>query len=300
MNIPLFDRFWNSAHAVLAMATLMWAGHTVVLRMSVGEISPVLLMELRWLGSFLILLVLFHKTLPSYLPVVLKRWRWVFGMGGIGLAGFTLFLVYAAQHTTAVNLGIMQGVIPAFVMLLGWLIYRTSIGWFQFFGLCSSLFGVLVLVSAGSYASIIALEFNSGDLLMIAACLCYAGYTVAIARRLEIPPAILLCFFAFCAFVSCSFFTVIEYANGDLILPGLKGFLLIIYCAVCPSILSQPCFIRGVELTGANRAGLYINLVPVFAAFLGMLILSEAMHIYHLIALIMVLGGIFLADRGKV
>ena len=300
MNIPLFDRFWNSAHAVLAMATLMWAGHTVVLRMSVGEISPVLLMELRWLGSFLILLVLFHKTLPSYLPVVLKHWRWVFGMGGIGLAGFTLFLVYAAQHTTAVNLGIMQGVIPAFVMLLGWLIYRTSIGWFQFFGLCSSLFGVLVLVSAGSYASIIALEFNSGDLLMIAACLCYAGYTVAIARRFEIPPAILLCFFAFCAFVSCSFFTVIEYANGDLILPGLKGFLLIIYCAVCPSILSQTCFIRGVELTGANRAGLYVNLVPVFAAFLGMLILSEAMHIYHLIALIMVLGGIFLADRGKV
>ena len=119
---------------MLAMATLMWAGHTVVLRMSVGEISPVLLMELRWLGSFLILLALFHKTLPSHLPVVLKHWRWVFGMGGIGLAGFTLFLVYAAQYTTAVNLGIMQGVIPAFVMLLGWVIYRTSINWFQFFG----------------------------------------------------------------------------------------------------------------------------------------------------------------------
>ena len=97
MKIPLFDRFWNSAHAVLAMATLMWAGHTVVLRMSVGEISPVLLMELRWLGSFLILLVLFHKSLPSYLHVVLKHWRWVFGMVGIGLAGFTLFLVYAVQ-----------------------------------------------------------------------------------------------------------------------------------------------------------------------------------------------------------
>ena len=300
MNISLFDRFWNSAHAVLATATLMWAGHTVVLRMSVGEISPVLLMELRWLGSFLILLVLFHKSLPSYLPLVLKHWRWVFAMGGIGLAGFTIFLVYAAQYTTAVNLGIMQGITPAFVMILGWLFFSTSIGWSQFFGLCLSLLGVLVLVSAGSYASIIALEFNIGDLLMIAACLCYAGYTVAIARRFDIPTALLLCFFAFSAFVSCSFFTVIEYANGDLILPGLKGFLLLIYCAVCPSILSQTCFIRGVELTGPNRAGLYVNLVPVFAAFLGMLILSEAMHMYHLIALTMVLGGIFLADRGKV
>lgn len=103
---------------MLAIATLMWAGHTVVLRMSVGQISPVLLMELRWLGSFLILLVVFHKSLPSHLPLVLKHWRWLFGMGGIGLAGFTLFLVYAAQYTSAVNLGIMQGVVPLFVMLL--------------------------------------------------------------------------------------------------------------------------------------------------------------------------------------
>ncbi len=300
MNFSLLDRFWNNAHAVLIVATLMWAGHTVVLRMSVGEISPVLLMELRWLGSFLILLALYHKSLPRYMPLILQHWRWVFGMGGIGLAGFTLLIVCAAQYTTAVNLGIMQGVIPAFVMFFGWLLFRTSIGWFQFFGLCSSLFGVLVLVSAGSFASIIALQFNSGDLLMVAACLCYAGYTIAISRRLDMPPAILLCFFAFCAFLTCSFFTVVEYANGELIFPGFKGFLLLIYCAVCPSILSQTCFIRGVELTGANRAGLYVNLVPVFAAFLGMLILSEAMYMYHLISLTMVLGGIFLAERGKV
>ena len=147
-----------------------------------------------------------------------------------------------------------------------------------------------MLVSAGSYASIIALEFNIGDLLMIAACLCYAGYTVAIARRFEMPPAILLCF-CILRVVSCSLFTVIEYANGDLTLPGLKGFLLIL-CGLPVHSLTNMLH-TWVELTGANRAGLYVNLVPVFAAFLGMLILSEAMHIYHLIALIMVLGGIF-------
>ena len=267
--------------------------------MSVGEISPVLLMQLRWLGALLILLVVFHKTLPRYVPLILQNWRWVFGMGGIGLAGFSLLLVYAAQYTTAVNLGIMQGVIPAFVMLFGWLIYQTRIGWLQFFGLCASLIGVLVLVSAGSLATLWTLRFNSGDLLMVLACLCYGAYTIALARRLAMPPVILLCFFAFCAFLTCSLFTVAEYANGDLIWPGFKGFLLLIYSAVFPSILSQTFFMRGVELTGANRAGLYVNLVPVFAAFLAMLILSESMYLYHLIALLMVLGGIFLAERGK-
>ena len=57
---------------------------------------------------------------------------------------------------------------------------------------------------------------------------------------------------------------------------------------------------RGVELVGANRAGLYVNMVPIFAAFFAMLILSETMYFYHLVALLMVLGGIFLAQRGKV
>ena len=144
-SVLALGRFWGSAHAVLLMATLIWAGHAVALRMSVGEISPVLLMQLSW------------------------------------IAGFSLLLVYAAQYTTAVNLGIMQGVAPAVVMLLGWLIYRTRIGGLQFFGLCSSLTGILVLISAGSSATILALRFNLGNFLMVAACLCYGANTVALA-----------------------------------------------------------------------------------------------------------------------
>ena len=92
--------------------------------------------------------------------------------------------------------------------------------------------GILVLVSDGSLATILALRFNLGDLLMVAACLCYGAYTVALAKRLEMPPVLLLCFFAFCA-------------------------------------------------------------------FLAMLILSETMYLYHIMALLMVLGGIFFAQFGK-
>jgi drug/metabolite transporter (DMT)-like permease len=135
---------------------------------------------------------------------------------------------------------------------------------------------------------------------MVAACLCYGAYTVALAKRLEMPPVLLLCFFAFCAFLTCSLFLIAEYANGDLVLPGVKGSLLLFYSAIFPSILSQTFYMRGVELAGANRAGLYVNMVPIFAAFLAMLILSETMYNHHLVALFMVLGGIFLAQRGKV
>ena len=49
-------------------------------------------------------------------------------MGGLGLAGFASSFGLGAQHTTAVNLGITQGAIPAFVVLSGLLVFGTPVG----------------------------------------------------------------------------------------------------------------------------------------------------------------------------
>jgi drug/metabolite transporter (DMT)-like permease len=295
----MIARFWQNAHLLLALASLFWAGHAVALRMSVGDISPLLLMELRWLGSCLILAVMFRRRLLAYWPAVIARWRFVLAMGGGGLAGFTVLLVFAAQHTTAMNLGILQGVIPALVMLFGLLFMATPVTPAQGVGFLLSLGGVMVLVSAGSLKSLLALAFNGGDLLMVAACFCYAGYTVSLSKRLDMPPMMMLFFFALAALAVCSLFTLVEYARGALVLPSAKGGMIVLYCAIFPSILSQTFFMRGVELAGANRAGLYVNLVPVFAAFLAVMLLGEIMQPYHMLALVAVVSGIYLAERGK-
>ena len=59
-----------------------------------------------------------------------------------------------------------------------------------------------------------------------------------------------------------------------------------------PSLVSQLLFIRGVELIGANRAGLFVNLVPVFGAILAVAVLGEPFRLYHAVALALVLCGI--------
>ena len=79
--------------------------------------------------------------------------------------------------------------------------------------------------------------------------------------------------------------------------PGLKAFAIIAYTAVFPSMVAQLCFIRGVAMIGANRAGLFINLVPIFASVLAILILAESFRPYHLAGLLLVLGGIGMAER---
>ena len=56
---------------------------------------------------------------------------------------------------------------------------------------------------------------------------------------------------------------------------------------------------RGVELIGANRAGLYVNLVPIFTALIAIVMLSEKLYFFHLISLLMVLSGIYITEKFK-
>lgn len=296
----VISQLWNSPHVVLVLATIMWAGHTIVARMSVDEISPMLLMLMRWVTCLAILMVINRNQLAAYIPEVKQRLAWVWWMGGAGMAGFTIFFIYAAQYTTAVNLGITQSAIPALVMLIGLLVLRVRAGWIQLVGMMLSLMGVVVLVSGGSITVLRALEFNVGDLLMLIACLCYAGYTVGLSRRMSMSPVLMLTFFSAAASLTLIVLTAVEYLQGDLILPGVKGLAIVVYCAIFPSMLAQIFFMRGVELAGANRAGLYVNLVPVFAALMAVLFLAETMYLFHGVSLVMVLGGIYLAERHKV
>ena len=64
--------------------------------------------------------------------------------------------------------------------------------------------------------------------------------------------------------------------------------------SVCPFFSSPDFFIRGVELVGASKAGLFINFLPIFAAILGVLLLGERLFVYHLISLFIVLLGVYL------
>ena len=89
---------------------------------------------------------------------------------------------------------------------------------------------------------------------------------------------------------------MVEFWAGAAILPDARGWGVIAYTVLFPSILAQIFYIRGVELIGANRAGLFINLVPIFGTLLSIVLLGEAFFAYHAVAMALVLGGIWLAE----
>ncbi len=88
-----------------------------------------------------------------------------------------------------------------------------------------------------------------------------------------------------------------EAVAWGLELPTLNGVLITIFVAIFPSCLAQIFLLRGVDLIGPGRAGVYMNLVPIFAAILAVAERGEPIALYHGIALALVISGILLAQR---
>jgi drug/metabolite transporter (DMT)-like permease len=162
-----------------------------------------------------------------------------------------------------------------------------------------TLAGVAAIASGGDPNRLFALAFNAGDVLLIAACVLYAGYTQALRDRPPVSGFALFSGFATAALVASVPLAIGEMAIGQFQMPTAMGWALTAYAVLGPSFLSQIFYIRGVELIGPARAGLFINLVPVFGAVLAVLVLGEPFGLHHALSLVLVLGGIALAEWGK-
>ena len=274
---------------------LGWAGNTVAGRMSTGEISPMVVVFLRWFIISIFLILFLNKKLILSFKLISGKLVWLCLMGSLGLTGFNALFYIAAQNTTAINLGIIQGIMPAIILVGSVIMFKEAVNFTKVTGLIIAFFGVLVVVSQGDYERVILLSFNYGDFVMLCACFFYSGFTLGLKNKPVIDPIVLMTYFSLSALIFSIPLLIIEYYLGLIQVPATStAWLTILYIAFVPSFLAQIFFIRGVELVGASKAGLFINFLPIFAAILGVLLLGERLFVYHLISLFIVLLGVYL------
>ena len=287
----------SRAYLFLTLTMLFWAGNAIAGRMAVGEVSPMLLIALRWLGSVALLLAVGGRQLQDDWPVLRRRLPYLAAMGVVGFTAFNALFYLAAHETTAVNIGILQGAMPVLVLLGSVLFFRTVLGTLQVLGVAVTVAGVILVVSRGDPAVLAALEVNRGDLLMLLASFFYAAYALGLRNRPQVSPLSVLTVLSGAAAIATLPLATAEGLMNQTIWPTGEGWLIVAYVTVFPSVLAQLLFIKGVGLIGSARAGVFINLVPVFVAILGVALLGEAVRWYHLGALILVLSGIWAAER---
>jgi drug/metabolite transporter (DMT)-like permease len=183
------------------------------------------------------------------------------------------------------------------IIFANYLFFSMRITGLQGVGVLLTIIGVLVTATRGSPLAVFEIGINRGDAIMMLAVLLYGSYTVALRFRPDIHWTSLMFVLTCSATVFAAPFYAVEILRDGFRMPGPEAWAIIAYTAIFPSMVGQLFFIRGVAILGANRAGLFINLVPIFGALLAVLILGESFRAYHMVGLALVLGGIAMAER---
>jgi drug/metabolite transporter (DMT)-like permease len=279
------------------LTSLFWGGNAVAGRLAIGQVSPMALTFLRWTVAITVLLVIGHNQVRADWPVLRRRVPYLLALGIVGLTAFNAIMYVAAYTTSGVNLTIIQGAIPVFVLVGALLAFGTPIRPSQSVGVVATVAGIALIASKGDLATVMGLRFASGDMLMLVASACYAAYTVALQKRPQASGLGLFTVLACIAWGATMPLYAAEAAMGETYWPTPMGWAVILYVALFPSLLSQIFFMRGIELIGPGRAGIFVNLVPVFGSVLSILVLGEPFGWYQAASLVLVLGGIAWAQR---
>ncbi len=277
---------------------LFWSGNFVLGRGIRSLIPPVSLNFWRWLGALIILLPFGVPRIRRQKTLILRHWKFLFLMGIPSIAIFNAFIYTALQSSTTTNTVLVNALVPVFIALTAWLIFGERLGLRQVAGVLISLTGLLFIVTQGEFAILKNLAFAHGDLWTLGAGIAWALYSVMLRRR---PAGI----------DSIAFLTMIVAFGLAVMLPfylwefAVKGgfdlsaasVAAILYVCLFPSVLSFIFWNSGVARVGANHAGIFFHLMPVFSILLAVILLDERLHLFHLSGMVMIFTGIALTTR---
>ena len=252
----------------------------------------------RWGGGALILLPFAWTRLRQDFGFIRRHWKI------LCLAGFMMpFMVggvsyVAMTYTSAINAGVIVTSTPVMTVLLSWLVLREPIRGAVWLGISTAIAGVLYMVSRGDPASLLALSFNAGDLMLVASCLGVGAYGVSIKKMPDgIHPLSLLTVICAVGALCHVPFVAYEIMSGEQVVLSAKSAVSLTFLAIFPSVVAILIWNSAIARIGPSRSTLYMYLIPVFTAILAIPLLGESIGVYHVVGAVLIVIGVTLASR---
>ncbi len=284
---------------MLFLATLFWAGNFIIGKIAfLEDVPPFSLTFFRWLLVWLILIPFTYKELFELKKIILKNILLLFFLGLTSVGLFNSFIYNALNFTQVINASLFNAVIPAAIILFCFLFKLDKTNKYQLMGLVLTIFGILSIITKLNLDILLTLSFNKGDLLMIGAVITWGIYS-AFLKKKKFEMSLLtfvhiLCTFGLIALIPQFLY---EFLQGQTIKVNSTFVYSLLYLAIFPSIGSYYCWAGAVSIIGANRAGIFLSLIPLFSAIMAILFFKEKFQFYHFIGSILTLFGLFLSNK---
>ncbi|MFT7491505.1 MAG: drug/metabolite transporter (DMT)-like permease [Pseudohongiellaceae bacterium] len=253
---------------------------------------------IRWSLALVIMLPFVYRSIQSEYRMIFRHWRIISILGVLGIASFQVFLYLALQTTAVVNALLLLSLCPVLIFTGNVIFYRELPPAKACIGITVSLLGVFTVISHGAIDVLKDFAFGIGDFWMLLASSTWAAYSIALRSKPKAISQLHMLFSSAVVGVSALAVAALVVTSTSIIDNwDLPTYLSLAYLAFVPSVLAFICWNRGVELLGANQAGAFLHLIPLFGAFLSLILLGEKLALYHLAGALLIFAGIALTSH---
>ncbi len=289
----------NFAYLLLILTTLFWSGNFIVGKSaSLYEIPPFSLNFFRWFFAGLILFPFTYKEILKKKKYILNNLGFFSILGITSITIFNSIVYYSLYHTQVISGVLMISTIPVWIIFISSILKIEKSNIFQIMGVILSLIGVIFIITKADINLITNLEFNKGDLTMVIAMFAWALYSALLKKKkYQISQISLLQVVIITGLIFLIPVYFIEMSFGNTINLNKPFYLTLTYVVLFPGLASFFFWIKGISIIGANRAGAFLHLMPIFGAIMAMIIFNEKFMFYHLLGAIFIVTGITLSNR---
>ncbi|MDA0241566.1 MAG: DMT family transporter [Proteobacteria bacterium] len=291
---PTSEGSASLAYLMLTTTVFMWALGVIIGRAVHDFIPPMGLSFWRWFGASMVLLPFIWGDLWRSYTTIKANIRALCLLAITMIGGGTLLLL-ALNFTTALNASLVNASQPAVTVLVAWVLLRENVRSAHIIGMLGALIGLAVMVTEGDLQVLRTLDFNAGDLLVISATFFYSVYAVKVSRFSSgLSPWVVLFVVSFIGSMLVLPLYIYEATTIRTMpfTPNVIGIVAVM--SVLVSLIPVYFWNRSNRIIGANRAAIFVNLMPVFGAILAILFLGERLFTYHIVGAAFVAAGIYL------
>ncbi|MEK1894127.1 MAG: DMT family transporter, partial [Rhizobium sp.] len=271
------------------------AGVYIAAKWVSSEMPPWALCFWRVLIAWAILMPIVRRHFGDMVALVRARPLELLAIGGMGLAICQGMIFVGLEHADATTAGIIIALIPIITMILARLVLAEPMGGWQAIGSILAFLGIVVIIVKGSPAALMRLNFNPGELWIVAGAFCFSVYTVLLRRaKFDVNRLALLVLLLGAAVLTALPFYLFELLSDERSTLNSSGLIALAYVAIPGGAVMYYLFNRSIEALGAARAGVLLYIQTIFIAVLAYLILGEQLQPYHLEGAALIVAGLLL------
>lgn len=227
-----------------------------------------------------------------------KQWVGVFVLGALGVTVTNLCFMYGLQTVSAARASLIFALIPAATLLGGRVFLHEPLTGARILGIATALLGVAVELGGGNPLRLFAGRAGVGEVALFGCVLAWSAYTL-LSKKILGEGVSSLAATTYAALTGTLLLVATGVATHDLSFPAasLRVWGAIAFLGLFSTALAYVWFFEGVRILGPARTAVFINLVPVVAITLGVLILGERLELSMVAGAVLVVSGVFIINR---